>query len=101
MPHSHSERIPGSGSRNCAIWNTPQSNVSQQDRDGFRPPLRRFIGWGLLWVRGALVSRNRRGRLGNRLGSGRRWFEALGYLLAPDISTKDVGVFGLGELDGL
>jgi hypothetical protein len=41
------------------------------------------------------------GRLGRALG--RRWrrFEARGDLSAPDISSIDVGVFVLGELNGL
>ena len=42
-----------------------------------------------------------RGRFGNGLGSRWRWFEASGYPSASDISPKNVGVFVLGELDGL
>jgi hypothetical protein len=31
----------------------------------------------------------------------RRWFETRGHFSAPDISAKNVGVFVLGEPDGL
>jgi hypothetical protein len=45
----------------------------------------------------------RSGRLGNGLGNRSRWrrFEAGGDLSAPDSAPEDVGVFVLGDLDGL
>src|SRR5260370_13482950 len=39
--------------------------------------------------------------LGNGMGSRWRWLEAISYLSAPDISSKTVGVFVVGGLDGL
>ena len=41
------------------------------------------------------------GRLGRALGRRWRWFEARGDFSAPDLSSINVGVFVLGELDGL
>ena len=41
------------------------------------------------------------GWFGNGLGIRWRWFEACRYPSAPDISSKNVGVFVPGEFDGL
>jgi len=43
----------------------------------------------------------RLGRAENTLGRTWRRFEARGHPSAPDISSKDVGVFVRGDLDGL